>query len=704
MKMRNTAICVTCAALASPAAAQHADSVPESTLKAVTVTANKVEEKLKDVPQSITLITGEEVQEKGIRNVGDLVREIPNLSSTFLYSEDVNIRGINSSTFTNTNPVVIYVDGIPQSNRYAYDALLENVERVEVLRGPQGSLYGKDSIGGVINIVTKGPKDAWSGQVGGEISNHSGYETTLSVSGPVIKDTLYLTFSGKKAGDDGWVTNHQPGMNSDANRKSEDRFNLGLLYKASPDTTIRLNASRDRQSNYWIGGGMIPAGSDYRAYSRNDARDAAFDQDTLTKTVADAQSLSIQHKFGAITLDAITTHKSVKMDGDYDSDWGNSALYAGLTQFQHSKTDTLSQEVRFSGGEAGRLRWISGFYFENDKYRNTRYGMQYPASLMGNPFGVGVNIDMDDVSTTKTETRAVFGQLMLPLTERLELTLGGRYQQIDKSMDSDFTMQPVGASGYPPSISLDADHHWRTFLPKVALSYELTPNWKTYASVAKGYLPGGYNYWTSSNVEEENRFDPQTSTNYEFGIRSDFGPLYLSASLFYMDIKDIHTYSFNSATGMIYTSNAGQAHSKGAEIEASYLVNDRWEVSGALGVVSARYDEYSDTTSNGNRIEKTPAYTARLGLKYTAGNGLYGRVDVRGQGKRYFNPENTFQDGAYATVDLKAGYKTGPWDFYAYVRNLTDESYLTSVMSQSNGTLVTFGEPRRFGVGARYSF
>jgi iron complex outermembrane receptor protein len=124
--------------------------------------------------------------------------------------------------------------------------------------------------------------------------------------------------------------------------------------------------------------------------------------------------------------------------------------------------------------------------------------------------------------------------------------------------------------------------------------------------------------------------------------------------------------------------------------------------------VRAIYDGYAaqagggSSVASGNRIEKTPAYTAALGLQYTAAGGFYARGDVRGQGRRYFNADNTWQDAAFTTVDLKVGYKTGPWDFYAYVRNLTDTEYRTSVNPQSSGTLVTFGEPRRIGVGSRY--
>ncbi len=698
-----TAIAVAFTAMATSAMAQDKDAVPDAVqvLEEVTVTANKVEEKLKDVPQSVTLITGEAIQEQGIRNIADLVREIPNLSSSFLYSNEINFRGINSSTFTNTNPVVIYVDGVPQSNRYSYDALLENVDRVEVLRGPQGSLYGKDAIGGVINIITKTPTNRWSGYAGAEVANQDGKELTFSLNGPVIKDRLFLTLSGKVAKNDGWITNTYPGMDSNANGRDDQMFRLGFHFKATPDTTLRLNVLHDDLTNDWIDGGLAPEGVALDDYSRDRASQARFDEVTRTQTVSDAQSLSVQHQIGGITIDGIVTNKSVKIDGDYDGDWGDSPIYRGLTVYQHSEVDTQTQELRLSGGQPGSLRWIGGLYHETEKYRNLRYGGQYPGAVLGTPF----DVDTDVPSTTKSDTLAAFGQMMMPLSSGFELTLGGRYQRIEKDFTGDFYLTPVGSTGFPPQFTLVGDKSWSAFLPKVALSYDLTPNWKSYVSVAKGYLPGGFNYYPSSPVVADNRFEPQTSTNYEAGIRSDSGRLYLSASLFYMDIKDIHVYSYDTNGLVFVTSNAGRGTSKGAELEASYLLTDEWEVSTALGLTDATYDEYPDPSINGNKIEKTPSYTARIGLKYTAGSGFYGRADLRGQGKRYFNPENTLVEDAYATLDLKAGYEEGPWNVYAYVRNLTDEDYVSfAQIYQSGRNMVTFGEPRRFDVGVRYSF
>jgi len=137
-------------------------------LNEIKVSANKMEENIKDVPQSVSVINENSIEESSIKSVPEIIEKIPNLSSTHMYSEMVNFRGINTSIFTNNNPVVIYIDGIPHSSVYAFNVSLQNAQQVEVLRGPQGALYGKDSIGGVINIITKKPKNELNGFIGAE--------------------------------------------------------------------------------------------------------------------------------------------------------------------------------------------------------------------------------------------------------------------------------------------------------------------------------------------------------------------------------------------------------------------------------------------------------------------------------------------------------------------------------------------------------
>lgn len=201
------------------------------TLDEVMVSANKVEESISDVPQSITVITNEELEEKGIKKVFDVVKEVPNMNirGNTGMGTNLSFRGLNSSMFTNNNPVVIYVDGVPYYDRYDFDPSLVNVEQIEILRGPQGTLYGKDAIGAVINIITKTPENEWRGAIGAEYGNYNYMRTTLNASGALIKDKLFAGINGSFKSDDGWITNHHEGMNKNANKK-QDRKTSGFFY------------------------------------------------------------------------------------------------------------------------------------------------------------------------------------------------------------------------------------------------------------------------------------------------------------------------------------------------------------------------------------------------------------------------------------------------------------------------------------------
>jgi iron complex outermembrane receptor protein len=181
-------------------------------LENITVTANKIEENMKDVPQSITVIDEYVLEEKGIRNVADVIGEIPNMKISHDHGNSVNFRGLNASMFTSNNPVVIYIDGIPYADRFGFDASLANVERIEVLRGPQGILYGKDAIGGVINIVTQEPDNVFRGKAGVEYGSFNSMRGVFNGSGPLIRDTLYLGLNGQYQRDDGWIENTHAGI------------------------------------------------------------------------------------------------------------------------------------------------------------------------------------------------------------------------------------------------------------------------------------------------------------------------------------------------------------------------------------------------------------------------------------------------------------------------------------------------------------
>ena len=677
-------------------------------LEEVTVSANKIEENIKDIPQSISVVNEKEIEEKEIQNISDVIKQIPNLSSTFMYSERVNFRGINTSVFTNNNPVVIYIDGVPHSSVYGFDASLQNTQQIEVLRGPQGALYGKDSIGGVINIITKKPKNELNGFVGTEYGTNNFIQTSFNTNGAVIPDKLFLGINGKVGKDDGWKTNHNENQDKDSTRKEFHQLNTNLHYNATDNFSIALNIFNDKDYKYGFEGGAVPQTQNINDYKRKDFKDENFETDSYMKNKSKAQSLKMEYLFdGNTSLTAITANKNIDIDGTWDVDYGNNPNYDGMSMFQDAKSKNFSQEIRLSG-ENNKFRYITGIYFEKDSFDFDNYGMEYPSYLIGDPFGTRIGAKFNSISQANSSTYAAFGQVIIPFLESYELTLGGRYQKIKKEMDLDYYFNPINISANP-IFQFDEENTWNSFLPKVAVSKKFDDKLTTYISASKGYLPGGYNNFASSGTEKENRFDAQTSINYEIGVKDSFlnDNLVLAGSLFYLDIEDIHVYSTDRTTGMMYTSNAGQADSKGIELEIAYSINNNWKVDTSIGVMKARYSNYIDSNgedNKNNKIERTPSHSANIGLSYYSNGGFYGRFDIQNQGDMFFNAQNSLKQDSYTVANAKIGYLFDDFDIYTYAKNITDEDYIVALEEMAEFRQLTYGKGRFLGAGIKYSF
>lgn len=674
-------------------------------LGTVTVTANKVEENIQNVPQSITVIDEFTLEEKGIKNIEGVIKEIPNMRLRRLSGSYVNFRGLNSSMFTNNNPVVIYIDGVATSSRYGFDASLVNVARIEVLRGPQGTLYGKDAIGAVINIITKEPTNETIGSIGVEYGSDNYQQGTFNINTPVVKDKLYLGINGKINSDDGWQTNSYNGDDK-ASKYKEYSFGSSFLYKVNDKLSTKLVLKKEQTNDYWSNLQKLVTGSNIDDFNRDDAKNVSYDVPTKETNDMTSQSLSVSYDADNFMFKSITTHKKTDYKGKYDSDYSDAGTYLGLKNSRNFEEDTYSQEFRVSSKNSEGVRWVAGAYFDKEDISQGPFGMEFPNYNPVTYAFIG-NYTMDSHSKSKSDTKALFGQAMIPLNEKLELTLGGRFQKVEKEIDLNMYYLPVNTTG-DAMYSLKEKKSWNTFLPKVALSYKMNDTYIPYISISKGYMPGGYNYFASSGTASDNSFDPQKSTNYEAGVKAVLEDISFSASIFRMDITDIHIYK-ELGSGMYVTDNAKKAHSQGVEFDFNYFPSDEWEISGALGFIDAKYDDYDTGTAkfDGKNIEKTPSHTASLSIAYHHPSGYYGRVDVKNTGAVNFyddaNKKFVKEDG-HTVTDIKAGYKFSNFDIYAYVKNITNEEYIDTYLSKSSLSLASFNDSRFVGVGVKYKF
>ncbi len=700
MKLKNvlTGISIATCAFATSLTSHSQETENPIILDTVTVTANKIEEDIKDVPQSITVLDETVIEEKGMKSVSDVIISIPNMNlGTYGVPTKVvaNIRGLNTSLFTNNNPIVMYVDGVPYSDSVGFDLSLANIEQIEVLRGPQGTLYAMDAIGGVINVVTKEPANEWSGKVGAEYGSFNYREFKFNTSGALKEDELYLGLNGQYRADDGWQTNSFPGNEGDANKFEDLRLSSYLLYKPTRDFTVKFTYSNDDVDAYGINGyGIAGAGVVFSDFNRDDAEDVITEFESREELKVNSQALQLAYDFGNFTVASVTTRRDQEYEVLYDFDGGNDqVLFADAFSFDNQDREAWTQELTLKSNNTEGFRYVAGIYLDRSKREQGPFGVSSPA------FG-GESIAL---SESDDQTYAVFGQIIYPVTDRLELTLGGRYQQIKKDFDFKFLFNDF------PIYTLKDEKTWSKFLPRAALNYKLDDSWSAYVSYSKGYMPGGYNFFATSGTADDNSFEPQVSTNYEIGFKAQTEKLTLSAALFYMDIEDIHVYRYEGGFLATITDNAEKAHSLGAELEATYWLTDAFQLSAAVGVIEAKYDDYDAGdlgVFDGERIEQTPDYTVNLGAAYYHPNGFYGRADLNMVGKTAFfsNTERFPEQGAYTLLDAHIGYSADRWEIFAYGKNLTDEEYIIGYRGTGSVSLASFNDPRTFGIGVRYEF
>lgn len=668
----------------------------------VKVLANKISENLEKIPQSISVISGVELEEKGIKNISELTQILPNTYATTGIHEGVTARGLNGSAFTSSNPVMIYINGVAQANRYGYYIPTTNIQRIEVLRGPSSTIYGKDSIGGVINIVLKEPSEELSGSIASEFGSYRYFTGMFDASGAIIQDTLYLGLNGSASKDGGWITNELKGEK--ANDKKDHNFGLNLKFTPTDKLAMKLFFDTYRKRHNGNDGIMIPYAK-FNSIKREDVKHAEFLSDTYSIEKSNSLALNLTYDFDKFDFTSVTALKNTKQRGNFDMSFGGKDFknYLGFNAFSDIRIKDISQELRVGSKEGQDTKWIGGIYFENETIDKKRVGQQLPPMP---PFLPNAN-ESDAPSKTHEKTMSAFGQIGYLITPKLEATLGGRYQRIKKDVIVRSYSYPIGGAKGAPFVFED-ERTFNSFLPKFALSYAFTEALSAYASYSKGYLSGGFNLFAAGGEKEDNRFDSQTSDNYEIGIKGAYENFRFSAAAFYMDIKDTHIYFVDPANpNDIKTGNADKAVSKGLEFESTARLSKQIDLNFAASLLKTKYGNYPNldgTNAKGNRIEKNPNYKFTTGLSYHAPFGLYARLDTNLVGKTYFNPQNTLMQKSYFTADTKIGYVKGNFDIYAYVRNLTDKQYFSNVFDRGYGLLVAYDKGRVFGLGVRYSF
>lgn len=682
-------LCLAAAPAHSLAADQESQNAKnEFTLEGIKVTANKREQSLQKVPSSVSAIDSIHIDDYRIETMEDIFENLPNINfvktgPAASMTSFASVRGISSSM--GGSPVLgLYVDDIYYSS---LDMSLLDLERVEVLRGPQGTLYGRNTEAGVINIVTKQPTTTYEGKLAADYGSFNAYGVKGMVSGPLVYDKVLMRLTGSYKGSDGYINNSfDDDDNVNAHREIDFRGKIAMPVR---DKGLNMSLTVDGQ-NYKSDG--------YADYSDLDNSDPyEVNVDFPGKTSRDAYGLSLRasYDFDSMALTSITSYRDEVNQNDNDIDF-TSVDYARL--YLDHDVNTYSQELRLTSTDAASpLQWQVGAYGFFEKFDRN-----YISRMNMAPMGMGV---MNFVSDSQTDSTggALFTEGSYTLWDKLTLTAGLRYdhiyREIDYSMDN---------AGMMPNYSGSNSKSFDAWLPKLSVSYQLTPNIMPYATISRGFREGGF------NVKERlgEAFKSEFAWNYELGVKTTWLENRLTANLaaFYIDWKDRQVEIINAGTFMI--DNAGDATSAGFELEVSARPMEGLELVASLGYIDAEYDSYDNGVEDfsGNTVINTPEYTARLGATYRFTNGIFLGGNYRHYGKSYTDPANTESQSDYGLMDVKVGYEKDHFSVYAWGANIFDTEYYTRKVPRASmgGGLAEYvgrpGSPATVGVSFALDF
>lgn len=661
------------ALLGLPAPAQAADP---ASLPTVTVTANKRPQASGATDSSVLVRSGADLEEAGVRTITDLEKVFPGLhisargSSTYA---NVSIRGMSSPDFYNP-AVQVYVDGVPQDPATLSQALT-NVDRVEVLKGPQGSLYGAGAYGGVINIITRRPETART-TVSAGLST-AGQDSRISTTQVLDPGRLYGELSLGGAWRDGTIDDAATGGSSVDDRQNRDaRARLRFAPQGGP-LDLAVSASRiEENSNEEV------VVSDIHRRSTNSAVYAhPRSHKTLTSLAVNAD-----YRVGPGTISSITAYQ--------DRDLDRSAY--GLYQPEQQKT--LSQELRYA---------LSG-----DSYNGVvgLYAGQTDFDRQTGPYFGGV-VGASDSSVTTTGT-AAFGEGTYHLTPTVDLTAGVRYSYDQAKTEA---TRANGLMAAYPALSFSNSADFDAVTPKLAAGWQVTPDHRLHAQVSQGYKPGGFNH-TVTSAADARPYSPETSTNAEVGWTGRFAGnrVEVSTTAYWIEAEDKQIY-VNVGAGSPFQTlrNMGESRSVGLEFDTVVRPVDSLRLTFGGTVGRSTFTSATDPVSNADYADKRLPYAPDVLLNASATyflppTGLPGDLSLRGAtrytSRTYFDPANTMAQGGYALFDLSLDLATDSGaTFSLFAENIADRQYRT--YSFNGGTTYSsLGDGRVVGIRGEVTF
>ena len=712
-------------AIALPAKAQTTE------MEEIVVTARKRNENFQDVPVTINVFTETLVKDAGIQRPADFIQMVPNMTLVETQNAGnafVVIRGISQAR--NSEPsVAVQVDGVLETNPAEFNQELFDIQQIEVLKGPQGALYGRNAIGGAIIITTQDPADEFEATAKAGYGNENSIRGQLGVSGP-IGDTAGYRATVNYYETDGFLDNVF--LDEKADPVEDLSARLRFVWEPSDNFTGDLRFAMSDLSTkalYFV----IPRDDEANPFStfttppnaNNVDEPIQLDDPGINDRDLFNTSLKLDFGVGDGTLTSVTHYNTTEeiLTGDaFDFRPAPNSIFMALlgvdlNQSQFLDIESYSQEIRYTSPTEGKFRWIAGAYFvHTDRFISTGNNVndgtgvfpvyREPRIGVNNPSATFLADEQDN------DAWAAFANLTFEISDKVELDAAIRYDE-DKRENTTVTPEGFLPVGTPPGSSGQVrTHTWSEPQPKFTLRYAPTENTTIYGGLSRGFRSGGFNQTGVGAVADANGvagvndlFEAEVADTAEIGIKSQLldGRLNLGAAAFYTESENGYFFVFLAANS---TQNLGNldARYKGFELEMNWNATDNFDLYASYGYTDSDITDMEDPTVIGNEAPLVSRMTGNVGAQYIVPVGeldLSFRVDYRHTGRTWWEPYNTTSRDPIDIVDGRIALGGDRWSATLWGKNLTDKEYNQEF---SPGGFLFKALPLRYGIEFEYTF
>jgi iron complex outermembrane receptor protein len=750
----------------TPAVAEVPGETAAGVLEEITVTAQRREENLQTTPVAITAYTGQALEVNRIFDMYDLANNTPSFSLTANTPLDLemNIRGVTNTRLdapTADPSVGFFMDDVYIGRTGGMNVDFYDVERLEIIRGPQGVLLGKNVVGGALSVYSKRPQFEPSGEVMVSLGNYSSVLVNGYVTGG-LTDSVAGRFSFQSRTHDGYgydVLNDR-----ELDNLNSRQFRGQLLY--APDDSMFtarfiLDYNKDKSNGITVvavpddaPGGLRPWSTARAFIGVTDVRlaypersqyagDDFFNTQHLEREGWGA-TLNMQWNFEGSSLTSITGYRDVTTSQLYDQTGAGPDIFDDLYNFadflafnpvaatflfsEPVREDTdiqqFSQEIRLTSDTDSNWDWIVGAYYKHDSidkldrfFGEVRSGVGALATLSG---------ESHWWNRGKMDSLAGFAQVGYRFNEAWKLTVGGRYTSDDKKGYIDGIQVATGDRFTPTDLapltplqrpfSTAYGDTWNEFTPQGILEFQPSEDWYWYGSISTGFKGGGYEDTPANEIAANIPFDPETVTNYELGFKSTLmdGRMRLNTTVFYMDYKDLQVQQTNQDCLCNITDNASDARIKGLEVEFQWAATDSLLLSIAGSMLDHEYKDFvenSGVDSSGNKLQRTPDNQFNIAADWSFGSGKLEdafllHVNYYWQDELYWQPANLNTEDAYGLLNARLTYQpsSASWSVSAWLKNATDKEYRTNIIPFFGEEVGQYGAPRTYGIDFRIGF